>query len=585
MAQSAPSAESRVSAATIDKIREEGLNHSQAMQTLSYLTDVIGPRLTGSPNLKRANEWTRDTLAKWGLENAHLEPWGPFGRGWSLKRFSIQIVEPQTVILVAYPKAWTPGFDEPFTAPVIWIDAKAESDLKKYEGKLKGTVVLAGGVRPVEPRFDPLAGRVSDSDLLSLADATPGTTSPPGVARAANASERSAQFVDTPTGQRLLRGRSGATTQPAGGRRGRGGRGGAGLFTSRILTFAAKEGAALVIDPSLQGDGGTVFVAGASVPGQSGFGRGGPRVYSVDCPQIPAQATMAVEDYNRLVRMIQQGEQLKMAVDLQVKYHTDDLMAYNTIAEIPGTDPVLKDQIVMVGGHMDSWQAGTGATDNGVGVVAAMEAVRILEACKLKPRRTIRIALWTGEEQGLLGSRAYVAKHFGSYPGQSAFGGSGRGRRGRGAADDSQTPDTQPAATRPTGRIEKGPEYDQLSVYFNLDNGTGKIRGVYMQNDEAARPFFRAWLAPFADLGAATVTPSNTGSTDHISFDNIGLPGFQFIQDPIEYFSRSHHSSADVFDRIQADDLKQAATIMASFLYDAAQMDERFPRKAPGGRQ
>ncbi|HSZ58960.1 MAG TPA: M20/M25/M40 family metallo-hydrolase [Tepidisphaeraceae bacterium] len=578
--QTAPSGEFRASAATIDKIREEGLNHSQAMQTLSYLTDVIGPRLTGSPNLKHANEWTRDTLSKWGLENAHLEPWGLFGRGWSLKRFSVQIVEPQTIILIAYPKAWTPGFDEPFTAPVIWIDAKTESDLKKYEGKLKGAVVLAGGVRPVEARFDPLAARVSDSDLLGLADATPGTTSPPGQARAANVSERSAQFADTAVGQRLLRGRGGATTQPAGGRLGRrGGRGGAGLFTGRILTFAAKEGAALVIDASLQGDGGTVFVAGASVPGQTGFGRGGPRVYSVDCPPIPAQATMAVEDYNRLVRMIQQGEQLKMSVDLQVQYHTDDLMAYNTIAEIPGADPERKDQIVMIGGHMDSWQAGTGATDNGVGVVAAMEAVRILEACNLRPRRTIRIALWTGEEQGLLGSRAYVSKHFGSYPGQSAFGGGGRGRRGRAAADESDVASSQPATTRPSRGLEKGPEYEQLCIYFNLDNGTGKIRGVYMQNDEAAHPYFRAWLAPFADLGATTLTPSNTGSTDHISFDNIGLPGFQFIQDPIEYFSRSHHSSADVFDRIQADDLKQAATIMAAFLYDAAQMDERFPRK------
>ena len=559
--QTAPSGEFRASAATIDKIREEGLNHSQAMQTLSYLTDVIGPRLTGSPNLKRANEWTRDTLSKWGLENAHLEAWGPFGRGWSLKRFSVQIVEPQAIILVAYPKAWTPGFDEPFTAPVIWIDAKTESDLKKYEGKLKGAVVLAGGVRPVEARFDPLAARVSDSDLLGLADATPGTTSPPGQARAANVSERSAQFADTAVGQRLLRGRSGATTQPAGGRLGRrGGRGGAGLFTGRILTFAAKEGVALVIDSSLQGDGGTVFVAGASVPGQTGFGRGGPRVYSVDCPPIPAQATMAVEDYNRLVRMIQQGEQLKMSVDLQVQYHTDDLMAYNTIAEIPGTDPDLKDQIVMVGGHMDSWQAGTGATDNGVGVVAAMEAVRILEACNLRPRRTIRIALWTGEEQGLLGVPRVCQQAFRLIPRPIRF----RWRRARSTRPADQplmsltSRPVQPATTRPSRGLEKGPEYEQLSIYFNLDNGTGKIRGVYMQNDEAAHPYFRAWLAPFADLGATTLTPSNTGSTDHISFDNIGLPGFQFIQDPIEYFSRSHHSSADVFDRIQADDRPEA---------------------------
>jgi hypothetical protein len=587
----AQSSSDRVPQFDILRIRDEGLNHSQAMQTLSYLTDVIGPRLTGSPNLHRANEWTRDTMTKWGLENAHLEAWGEFGRGWALKRFSVQIIAPQAITLVAYPKSWTPGFDKPFEAPVIYVDAATESDLETYEGKLKGAVVLAGRPRPVEARFEPLAARVTDSDLLSLADSPPGQTSPPGQARAANVSERTAQFADTAVGQRLLRrGAAGAATQPttnaAGRRGGRGGRGGGGLPSARILSYAAQQGAALVIDPSLQGDGGTVFVMSASVPtppGQNngfGGGRGGPRVYSVDCPPIPAQITMAVEDYNRLVRMTQQGEHLTMAVDLQTQYYTDDLQAYNTIAEIPGTDPELKDQIVMVGGHMDSWQAGTGATDNGVGVVAAMEAVRIIKALDLKPRRTIRIALWTGEEQGLLGSRGYVTKHFGSNPAGGGFGGGGRGRRGQagGAATQSATP-----ATRPARGLIKGEEYDKLSCYFNLDNGTGKIRGVYMQGDEAGRTYFRHWLDPFADLGATTITDNNTGSTDHVSFDSIGLPGFQFIQDPIEYFSRTHHSSADVFDRIQADDLKQASTVMAAFLYQAAQMDERFPRKPMPG--
>jgi Zn-dependent M28 family amino/carboxypeptidase len=302
-------------------------------------------------------------------------------------------------------------------------------------------------------------------------------------------------------------------------------------------------------------------------------------VYSPDCPKIPAQVTMAVEDYNRLVRMIQQGEKLTMAVDLKTEYYTDDLKAYNTIAEIPGTDPELKDQIVMVGGHMDSWQSGTGATDNGAGTVAAMEAVRIIKALDLKPRRTIRIALWTGEEQGLLGSRAYVSKHFGTNPNAGAFGGGGRGR-GRGGAGGAGA--TQPASTRPA-RIIKGEEYEKLSVYFNLDNGTGRIRGVYLQNNELGWPYFRRWLAPFADLGATTITTNNTGSTDHVSFDSIGLPAFQFIQDPIEYFSRTHHSSADVFDRIQADDMKQASTIMAACIYQAAMLDERFPRKPIGG--
>jgi Zn-dependent M28 family amino/carboxypeptidase len=235
-------------------------------------------------------------------------------------------------------------------------------------------------------------------------------------------------------------------------------------------------------------------------------------------------------------------------------------MAYNTIAEIPGGD--LKDQMVMLGGHLDSWHSGTGATDNGAGVAAAMEAVRIIEAAKLRPRRTIRVALWSGEEQGLYGSKAYVTRHFGYYTNTTNSTSSGGG-------DDSA----------PERKLVRTPEYDQFSAYFNLDNGAGKIRGVYMQGDEAVRPLFRKWLRPFVDLGAETLTPSNTGSTDHVSFDNIGLPGFQFIQDPLEYMSRSHHSNADVYDRVSEDDMKQAATVLAAFAYNAAMLDEKLPRK------
>jgi carboxypeptidase Q len=264
------------------------------------------------------------------------------------------------------------------------------------------------------------------------------------------------------------------------------------------------------------------------------------------------------------VRMIQQGAPVKMEVDLKVKYHYEDPMAYNTIAEIPGTD--LKDELVMLGGHMDSWQSGTGATDNGVGVAVAMEAARIIEAAHLHPRRTIRVALWTGEEEGLLGSKAYVSNHFGSF-GTNTF----PRRRSFDSDDDTNRPPPPP--------LLKGPEYEKLSVYFNLDNGAGKIRGVYMQGNEAVRPLFAKWLEPFHDMGAETLTVSRTGSTDHISFDTIGLPGFQFIQDPLEYSTRTHHSNQDVFDRIQADDLKQCATIMAAFVYDAAMIDEKLPRK------
>jgi Zn-dependent M28 family amino/carboxypeptidase len=361
----------------------------------------------------------------------------------------------------------------------------------------------------------------------------------------------------------------------------------------------------------MRGEGGTVFVAGASVPGagngRPGGGGGGstngpggpggftntPRAWSTNAPAIPPQITIALEDYNRMVRMIQQGEHLKMAVDLQVKFYGDDLMAYNTVAEIPGTD--LKDQVVMLGAHLDSWHAGTGATDNGVGVAATMEAMRILSALKLQPRRTIRIGLWSGEEQGLLGSKAYVADHFGYYTNGADRGASGTlrgeardGSRASALLRQTEEPDSDSnekskaesgTNAPPRRHLIRQRDYEKLSAYFNLDNGAGKIRGVHLQGNEAVRPLFRRWLTPFADLGADTLTLSNTGSTDHMSFDAIGLPGFQFIQDPLDYMTRTHHSNEDVFDRIQADDLKQAAIVLAAFAYDAAMLDEPLPRK------
>jgi carboxypeptidase Q len=281
----------------------------------------------------------------------------------------------------------------------------------------------------------------------------------------------------------------------------------------------------------------------------------------MDAPKIIPQVVVAAEHYNRIVRMIQQGQKVKMAVNLTVEFQDKDLMSYNTVAEIPGSD--LKDEVVMLGGHMDSWHAGTGATDNGAGVAVGMEAVRILQALKLQPRRTIRIALWSGEEQGLLGSRHYVMQHFATLGDGTLdafrFGNSGQG---------------DPPKLNPK------PDYEKFSAYFNLDNGTGKVRGVYMQGNEAVRPLFRRWLIPFRDMGAATLSISNTGGTDHLSFDAIGLPGFQFIQDEIEYETRTHHSNQDLFDRIQADDMKQAATVMAAFIYNTAMLDEKLPRKA-----
>ena len=523
----------------IAKIRDEGLNRSQVMQTLSYLSDVIGPRLTASPGMKRANEWTRDTMAKWGLQNAHLEAWGPFGRGWTLKRFSAQVTEPLDIPLIAYPKAWSPGTNGPLTAEVVYFDAKDEADMGRFKGQLKGKIVLTAPMREVKAHFETLGTRRDEKNLLALANAP----MPRPAGRGGFGGNRNADAL--------------AALQ----------------FAARKNQFFADEDAALLVDAS-RGDGGTLFVQSAAVPqsfNPSAFGPGGggpnaPRrinAYDKDAPKIVPQIVIAVEHYNRIARMIQAGEKVKMEANIAVEWQDTDLNGYNTVAEIPGSDPALKDEIVMLGGHMDSWHAGTGATDNGAGVAVGMEAVRIIQALGLKPKRTIRIALWTGEEEGLLGSRAYVAQHFGRMETPATVGTSGGG--------DGST------ASAPL--LVKGPEYDKLAGYFNLDNGTGKIRGVYLQGNEQIAGLFRQWLAPFRDLGAETLSLANTGGTDHLSFDAIGLPGFQFIQDEIEYDTRTHHSNMDVFDRIQADDMKQAATIMAAFVYNTAMRDEKLPKK------
>ena len=507
----------------IARIKDEGMKRSQVMKTLAYLTDVIGPRLTASPGMLRANQWTRDQLKSWGLENAQLEAWGPFGRGWTLKRFSAQITEPQAIPLIAYPKAWSPGTKGVLNREVIYVDAKDEAGLEKYRGKLKGAIVLMSGPREVKASFEPLGERLTEKDLLKLADApepAPRRRSPLTPEQRANA-----------------------------------------MFAAKKLQFVQDEGAALLVDTS-RGDGGTIFVQSASVPQpflENPFDPKRLQAWDKNAPRMPPQVVVSSEQYNRMVRMIGQGVALRMSVDIQVEYQDKDLMGYNTVAEVPGTD--LKDEVVMVGAHMDSWHSGTGATDNAAGVAVAMEAVRILKALNLKPRRTVRIALWSGEEQGLLGSRAYVAQHF--------------GQLGDGTRESA-------AAALLEGRtlaISPKPDYEKFQAYFNLDNGTGKIRGVYLQGNEAVRPIFRRWLAPFRDMGAATLTIANTTGTDHQSFDAIGLPGFQFIQDEIEYDTRTHHSNQDVYDRIQSEDMMQAATIMAAFLYNAATMNERLPRK------
>jgi hypothetical protein len=537
----------------VQKIKDEGMNRSQVMQTLSYLSDVIGPRLTASPGMKRANDWTRDQLTKWGLQNAHLEAWGPFGRGWSLKRFSAQVTEPTAFPVIAYPKAWSPGLSAPLTADVVYVDAKTEADLEQFKGKLNGKIVLTAPLREVAAHFDAQGTRLNEKDLLTLADAPEPRAGGGRPNFAANPQFRAAQQL-----------------------------------ASAKLRFFQAEGAALLVDPS-RGDGGTMFVQSASVPqpppdpNATGPAARGIPPYDKSAPKMTPQVVLAIEHYNRIVRMIQAGEPVKMTVDLSVAWQDADPMGYNTIAEIPGTD--LKDEIVMLGAHMDSWHSGTGATDNAAGCAVAMEAVRIIQTLGLKPRRTIRVALWTGEEQGLLGSRAYVAEHFGtlSNPATSAAPSTGGANTAGMNSGNGNGNGNGGAPAGPT--LVKKPEYEKLSGYFNLDNGTGKIRGVYLQGNESIRSLFRQWLAPFRDMGANTLTISNTGGTDHLSFDAIGLPGFQFIQDEIEYDTRTHHSNQDVFDRIQADDMKQAATIMAAFVYQTAMRDEKLPRKpVPGSR-
>ena len=566
LAQQTPPADDVMS-----RIREEGLNHSQVMQTLSYLTDVIGPRLTGSPSMKQANEWTREKMTSWGLSNAHLESWGPFGRGWSLERFSAQVVSPQNIPLIAYPKAWSPGLKGNYTGEVVYVDATDEAGLAKYKGHLKGAIVLNSPIREVKAHFDAMGKRYTDEQLLTMENAVPRQPGGGGGGR----------------GQRTMTPEQRAQLQ----------------FGPRKTQFYQEEGVALILEASSLGDDGTIFVQSATVPapvnapapagraprtapgtppagapggtpgaapgGQPG-GQGAPgggfgrRIspWDKNVPAIIPQVVVAKEHYNRLMRMVQQSVKVKIAVELAVKFYDQDLMSYNTIAEIPGSD--LKDQIVMLGAHMDSWHSGTGATDNAAGVSVCMEAVRILKTLNLQPRRTVRIALWSGEEEGLFGSRAYVAQHFAAREATPGPAGAPAGGGGFGA---------------PQGPLVRKPEYDKISAYYNLDNGTGKIRGAYLQGNEALRPIFREWLNPFKDLGATALTINNTGSTDHVSFDGVGIPGIQFIQDEIDYDTLTHHSNQDVYDHAQASDLKQAAVLMAAFVYNTACRNELLPRK------
>ncbi len=486
-------AEEPVDLQAIARIKQEGFGNSKVMEIASFLTDVYGPRLTGSPNLKAASQWARDKFAEWELVNARLEPWGTFGRGWSVERFSIEMLEPQYMPIIAYPKAWTPGTNGPVTGQPMLLTLRSEEDFAKYTGKLRGAIVMLQPPRPAATRFEPDARRHNEEDLRRLAQAPePGVRSPMEAQREELRAQRA--------------------------------------FQEKVTRFLREEGVAVVLEPS-RGEHGTIFVTG-----------GGSYRANAE-PTVPS-LVVAIEHYARIARLLEKNIPVKLEINIRTRFHEEDLQGYNVLAEIPGTDPKLKEEIVMLGAHLDSWHAGTGATDNAAGSAVVMEAVRILKAIGVQPRRTIRVALWTGEEQGLLGSRAYVEKYFGN-------------------------PRT----------MELKPDHEKISVYFNLDNGTGRIRGIYLQGNDAVRPIFEAWLRPFHDLGATTVTIRGTGGTDHLSFDAVGIPAFQFIQDPIDYSTRTHHTNMDVYDRLLPGDLMQAAVIMASFVYHAAMRPEKLPRK------
>lgn len=510
------------------KIKDQGINHSEVMETLSYLTDVHGPRLSGGSGIRGAQKWAQDQMKKWGLENVTTHKYA-FGRGWDLKHFSAHMITPQYANLIAYPKAWTPGIPGgSVKADVVHVDIQTEADFDKYKGKLSGKYVMTRPALEINAHFTPQGSRYTEEELAKLA-----------------VEEFRAPFnFGAPPAAGARGGRAGAAAAAAGGR------GGQQALARKLNEFFLAEGVVATVEPG-RGDGGTVFV-------QSGGDR------AVDAPKVPSQIVVAAEQYNRMVRILDKEIPVSLEVDFQAEFTNPDGFEYNVTGEIPGTDK--KDELVMVGGHFDSWHTGTGATDNAAGSAVALEVMRIIKQSGLKPRRTIRIGLWSGEEEGLLGSRAYVNDTFASRPAPAGGPGGGGGGGGRGG-------------NAPITPHE--PAYSKFAGYFNIDNGTGKVRGVYLQGNEEVRPIFEAWLTPFKDMGATTLTIRNTGGTDHLSYDGVGLPGFQFIQDEVEYSSRTHHSNQDVYDRIQRADMVEASVIEAFFVYSTASREQKLPRKPP----
>ncbi|HLO81656.1 MAG TPA: M20/M25/M40 family metallo-hydrolase [Chitinophagaceae bacterium] len=482
----------------VNKIIAEGMNNSKVMQHAFYLTDVSGPRLTNSPGYQRAAEWAIKELKKWGVENAHLESWGEFGKSWNLDKSYIAMTAPYYKPLIAYPKTWTKGTNGLQHAELMVINAADSGRLESMAASMKGKIIVMGTEEVYKQSFKADASRYTDEDLAKMAGFVP----PP---------------VDTAAQRRQREGFA---------RR----MGNMGL-AARVRTLAEKSGAVAMLSMS-RGHDGTLFVQGPSARGAQ----------NKDSADAFTEIMVSMEDYMTFCRLAKAGIPVKLDVDVKTTISKQVVESYNVIAEIPGTDPKLKDEVVMLGAHLDSWQSATGATDNAAGSAVMLEVMRIIKQLGLKPKRTVRLALWSGEEQGLLGSAGYVKKTFGE-------------------------------VDKPT------PAHEKFQCYFNIDNGTGKVRGIYAQGNAGASKVFSEWLAPFKEMGASTVTLQNTGGTDHGSFQRVGLPGFQFIQDPIEYDTRTHHTNMDSYDHLIADDMKQISTIVASFVYNAAMMDEKFPRK------
>jgi hypothetical protein len=557
--------------ADLAKIKAEGMQRSQVMELCSWLSDVYAPRLTGSPMAQKGADWTVAKMKEWGFANVKIEPWvnrNGFDRGWTNDKFYMAFSSADGKFpLPGTPTAWTPGTNGLVTGGVVLVTATTEEELAAFKGKLRGKWILTQAVPDVAAYWDPIAKRYTTEQLQTMElqtapqpefGITPpggGRGGPAGAPPAAQPGQRVAAAAAQP-GQRGAAATPAATpatpAQPAPG----GGRGGQGAAAARNAFFFA-EGALGTISTAPRGHG--IYTIGGNRAADP-------------ATTLPAVA-IAAEQYNRIARMLAKDVAVTIEAEIKNTFYPNPAV-FNIVGELPGTDKA--DEVVMLGGHFDTWHAATGATDDNVGVAAMMEAMRILKATGVKLRRTVRIGLWEGEEQGLLGSREYVAAHFASRqalpaaPGAPAAGAAPPGGGGRGG---------------PQGPLEFKPEYDKLSVYFNIDNGTGALRGVYLQGNDAVAPIFREWMEPFRGLGMTTLTIRNTGGTDHQSFDGVGLPGFQFIQDEIEYNALTHHTNMDTYERLQPNDVTRMATIAAGFAYLAANREEKLPRKplpAPG---